>query len=118
MNQQFIARCGIVVPLLLAVAFQGYTPSPSQPPAANPPSSINPPPAPTVSVVVAPASAALARGGTQAFSATVTAASDTSETWSVAEGAAAGSITAAGVYSAPSTAGTFHVVATSVADPS
>jgi hypothetical protein len=50
------------------------------------------------------------------FSATVTGATDRSVTWSVQEGAAGGTITAAGVYTAPSTAGTYHVVATSRAD--
>ncbi|MGA9668584.1 MAG: hypothetical protein WBQ94_05205 [Terracidiphilus sp.] len=34
-----------------------------------------------------------------------------SATWSVQEGAAGGSITATGVYTAPATTGTFHVVA-------
>ena len=38
-------------------------------------------------------------------------------TWSVQEGAAGGTIAATGVYSAPAVAGTYHVVATSVADP-
>jgi hypothetical protein len=34
-------------------------------------------------------------------------------TWSVREGAAGGSITASGAYTAPTTPGTYHVVATS-----
>jgi hypothetical protein len=37
-------------------------------------------------------------------------------TWSVREGTGGGSITTAGLYTAPGTPGTFHVVATSVAD--
>ena len=37
-------------------------------------------------------------------------------TWSVQEGAAGGTIDGAGTYTAPSSAGTFHVIATSVAD--
>lgn len=37
--------------------------------------------------------------------------------WSIAEGAAGGSITSGGVYIAPSAAGTYHVIATSTADP-
>ena len=37
-------------------------------------------------------------------------------TWSVQEGAPGGSVTAAGVYTAPGTAGTYHLVATSQAD--
>src|SRR5262249_35823903 len=41
----------------------------------------------------------------------------TAVTWSVKEGASGGTIDAAGHYTAPVTPGTFHVVATSVADP-
>ena len=37
--------------------------------------------------------------------------------WSVQEGAAGGSISATGVYTAPGTPNTYHVVATSQADP-
>ena len=48
----------------------------------------------------------------QQFSATVTASSDTSVTWS----ASGGTISNSGQYTAPSTAGTYTVVATSVAD--
>jgi hypothetical protein len=36
----------------------------------------------------------------------------------VLEGAAGGAVSATGVYTAPSTGGTYHVIATSVADPS
>jgi hypothetical protein len=49
--------------------------------------------------------------------ATVTGATDTSVTWSVQEGAAGGTITSAGVYTAPTSEGTYHAVATSRADP-
>jgi hypothetical protein len=38
--------------------------------------------------------------------------------WKVLEGAAGGTITSAGLYTAPNAAGTFHVVATSAGDPS
>jgi hypothetical protein len=54
---------------------------------------------------------------TVTFTATVTGSSDRAATWSIQEGAAGGSVTAAGVYTAPATAGTYHVVATSHADP-
>ncbi len=37
--------------------------------------------------------------------------------WSIAEGPAGGSITSSGLYTAPSTAGTYHVVATDTANP-
>lgn len=46
------------------------------------------------------------------FTARVTGSSDTAVVWSVSEGTAGGSVTAAGLYTAPSTAGTYHVVAT------
>jgi hypothetical protein len=68
-------------------------------------------------VTVSPASIIVAPDGTQSFTAVVTATGDTAVTWSVQEGAAGGTITAGGVYTAPSTNGSYHVVATSVADP-
>lgn len=71
----------------------------------------------TQDVAVTPASVQLAFGGTQAFTASVLATGDTNVTWSLLEGAAGGSIDATGLYTAPGVAGTFHVVATSVADP-
>ena len=48
----------------------------------------------------------------------MTGATNTAATWSVLEGASGGTITAGGVYTAPRTAGTYHVVATSAADGS
>jgi len=58
------------------------------------------------------------QGATQAFRASVTGTTNTAVTWSIQEGPAGGSITSAGAYTAPSTAGTFHIVATSQADSS
>jgi hypothetical protein len=74
------------------------------------------PPA-AVGIAVAPTTSAVDACRTLTFTATVTNATDTSVTWSVQEGAEGGSITAGGVYTAPSTAGTYHVVAQSGADP-
>lgn len=75
---------------------------------------------PAVSVTIQPGSAALLPGATQQFSASVANASNTAVTWSVQEGAGAGSISATGLYTAPTGVGpapaTFHVAATSVAD--
>jgi hypothetical protein len=68
-------------------------------------------------VEITPRTSTLAFAGQQAFVATVTGTSNTSVAWMVQEGAAAGTISGAGLYTAPSSAGTFHVVATSVADP-
>lgn len=67
-----------------------------------------------VAVSLEPATGALSTGSTQRFTATVTGTSDTSVTWS----ATGGDITRGGVYTAPETAGTYTVRATSVADAS
>ena len=76
-----------------------------------------PPASGTVAVSVSPSSATLDQGVTQQFNATVTGSANTAVTWSVQE-IGGGAITSAGLYTAPNTAGTFHVVATSQADPS
>jgi hypothetical protein len=70
----------------------------------------------SVSVAITPVSASLHTGGTQLFAATVTGSSNQAVTWGVVE-AAGGSISAAGLYTAPALAGSFHVQATSGADP-
>ena len=70
----------------------------------------------SVQVSVAPSTATVQPSGTQQFAATVTGASNTAVNWTVQE-TGGGSISSAGLYTAPSTPGTFHVVATSVADP-
>ena len=72
--------------------------------------------APNVSVSVSPASASVQVGQQQAFTATVTGTSNPAVTWSVVE-AGGGSVDGTGLYTAPATAGSFHVRATSVADP-
>ncbi|MCY1076656.1 beta strand repeat-containing protein [Archangium lansingense] len=59
-----------------------------------------------------PATVALTTGGTQRFTATVTGASNASVSWT----ATGGEITPDGVYTAPGTAGTYSVRATSVAN--
>ncbi len=75
-----------------------------------------PPPPPTVAVVISPNTVTLPAGGAQTFTATVEGSANTAVTWSVQEGAAGGTITSSGVYTAPQAPGTYHVVATSVAD--
>ena len=65
---------------------------------------------------ISPATAAVDACQTTTFTAAVTGTSNTAVTWSVSEGSAGGTITSAGVYTAPATAGTYHVVATSQAD--
>ncbi|NVJ07058.1 chitinase [Myxococcus sp. AM001] len=76
-----------------------------------------PAPPPPVEVAISPTSATIPAGGTQAFTATVTGSTNTAVTWSVQEGAEGGTITQAGLYTAPVTGGTYHVVATSQAAP-
>ena len=75
-----------------------------------------------LSLTVAPASSKLALQGVQQFTATVQGTTNTSVTWSV-DGVAGGNsmvgtITTGGLYTAPGTAGTYTVTATSVALPS
>ena len=75
-----------------------------------------------VSVAIDPNTATLAPGATQQFSATVLNTANTAVTWSV-DGfingnTTVGTITNSGLYTAPATAGTHNVVATSVADSS
>jgi hypothetical protein len=72
--------------------------------------------APVVAVTISPATASVVASKTQGFSCAITNSTDTACTWTVREGATGGSVTAAGVYAAPSAAGTYHVVATSHAD--
>ncbi|GEM_PF-2696483 len=57
------------------------------------------------------------KGAFQTFTATVTGATDTSVTWEVVEGSTGGVVTSGGGYTAPSTAGTYTLLARSVADP-
>jgi hypothetical protein len=70
-----------------------------------------------ITVSVTPTSASLPPAGSQAFTARVTNTPNSAVAWSVQEGTAGGSITDAGVYTALNTAGTYHVVAASQADP-
>lgn len=69
-----------------------------------------------VSVTTSPSQLALFTGGQQQFSATITGTSDTAVTWSVQE-PAGGTINVNGLYTAPANPGSYHIVATSHADP-
>jgi len=71
---------------------------------------------PKVGVTVQPPSATVLLGAPQPFMAVVTGTTDLAVTWSVKEGATGGSIDNQGNYSAPQVAGTYHVIATSIAD--
>ena len=63
-------------------------------------------------ITLDPSSVHLSPKATQVFSVTVTQCKDTAVAWSVDEGSAGGDVTNTGVYTAPDTAGTYHVVAT------
>ncbi|HEX6508759.1 MAG TPA: kelch repeat-containing protein, partial [Chloroflexota bacterium] len=69
-----------------------------------------------VQVTVSPSTANVPIGGSQQFTATVAGTDDRDVTWSVQEGNGAGAIDSGGGYYPGAAAGTFHVVATSVAD--
>jgi hypothetical protein len=68
-------------------------------------------PPPTVAVSISPTSPLLSTGGTQQFAASVTGTTNTAVTWS-----ATGGTVSSGLYTAPGTAGSYMVTATSVAD--
>jgi hypothetical protein len=70
----------------------------------------------STTVTVQPASAFLAPEGKQPFASAVTGATSLAVTWTVLEGSAGGTVAADGVYTAPAAAGTYHVVARSVAN--
>ncbi len=68
-----------------------------------------------IAVEVTPGSAQLQPSQQRTFAAVVTGTANTGVTWSVLE--ASGGTVASGLYTAPAVTGTYHVVATSVADP-
>jgi hypothetical protein len=73
---------------------------------------------PGVAIAVQPTNLTIAPGLSAPIAARVTGSSDISILWSVTEGLAGGSVTGQGLYTAPSAEGTYHVIATSHADPS
>jgi hypothetical protein len=73
--------------------------------------------APTgVVVALSPGATNLDACQTVRFSAAVTGTASPGVLWSIVEGPSGGTIDSGGVYTAPSSAGTYHVVATSSAD--
>jgi uncharacterized repeat protein (TIGR03803 family) len=65
-------------------------------------------------MIISPSAVTVPASATQTFIAS--APGGGTVTWGVQEGAAGGSVTSAGIYAAPSTTGTFHVVATNSAN--
>ena len=119
----------VVLPIAAVAAFLAACMGPVQPGGSPPDSGMSgsppdsgmsgsPPDAGvSVSVVVVPHTTTLTPGQAATFSATVTGSSDQAVTWKVVEGSAGGTVTSAGAYAAPSAAGTYHLMATSHADP-
>jgi peptidoglycan/xylan/chitin deacetylase (PgdA/CDA1 family) len=72
----------------------------------------------SVAVQVSPKDASVDAGGAVQFASAVTGSTTVRVTWSIQEGSpSGGTISTAGLYTAPGGSGTFHVVATAVADP-
>ena len=71
---------------------------------------------PVVAISISPTTVALDACKGQVFTASVTNSSNTAATWTITE--AGGGTVTAGSYVAPTTPGTYHVVAASQADPS
>jgi len=69
----------------------------------------------TTAVTITPTSVTVAPSATYQFTAAVTGNSNTAVTWSVVE-AGGGSVSTSGLYTAPASAGTYHVKVTSQAD--
>lgn len=67
-------------------------------------------------ISISPQTVTLQAGESQNFLATTTGTSNTSVIWSILEGVTGGTISSSGRYTAPNTAGTYHVVATSQAN--
>jgi hypothetical protein len=105
--------------LLLAAAVSGCTGEVSAPGGSG---ASSPQGAPvSAGVSVTPSTVALAASSTFVFTATVTgldAGQPSTVTWSVQEGASGGTVDGSGSYTAPATTGSYHLVATSVADAS
>ena len=72
----------------------------------------------TIQVAINQAPDDLMEGSPFGFTATVSGDPSNSVTWSIQEGLLGGLVTTGGIYTAPATPGTYHVVATSVLDSS
>lgn len=103
-----VVATSVVDPAASAEAVASVAPPPSTEPSQ---------PTSTVAVTVTPSSGAVDGCRSLTFTANVSGTTNRSVTWSVQEGSAGGSITSSGVYTAPPSAGTYHVLATSQASP-
>ena len=110
-NPNVAPSCLVVVVLVLLAGCAGSS-------SGAPGTAVAPSSSLSASVNITPLSAQLKHSVSLKFAAAAANVTDTSVTWRVGEGAAGGSITDEGVYTAPATDGIYHVVATSKADPS
>ncbi|HEX9308165.1 MAG TPA: glycosyl hydrolase family 28-related protein, partial [Anaeromyxobacter sp.] len=99
--------------LAVAAAFVALTLAACDRSAGDAPNTTTPP---GVAIVVTPAQSQVRPGAGLALAATVSGVADPGVTWSVVE-EGGGTVDVGGVYTAPASTGSFHVVATSVADP-
>jgi hypothetical protein len=99
----------ILVLLTLSGCGGGYSTPAVEPPGPNPTGD----PGSASAISISPASETLRIGGQRQFSGWDNSVGQFDVTWSLQEGAAAGTITADGFYTAPSTPGNFHLIATS-----
>lgn len=97
--------------VVLAAALAGCGGSADSPPAAQTPAAQT-----GVVVTLSPVAVSLDACETIRFSALVTGTASQGVRWSVEEGPSGGTIDAVGAYTAPLSAGTYHVIATSLAD--
>jgi Galactose oxidase, central domain len=109
-----LGNSGVVILLGFVIAAAGCGGG-SVTKADTPSGGSNPPAAPTPAAAVSifPASESLRTGGQRQFAGWDSSVGQYDVTWSLQEGAAAGTVTAEGLYTAPSTAGNFHLIATS-----
>lgn len=81
--------------------------------------SSSPAPAPlAITISIFPDSLSIRRGNSWNFAASVANSGDQTVSWTIQEGSAGGVIGDTGVYTAPASAGVYHIVATSKADSS
>lgn len=112
MSSSWIKSFLVITPLSAVLTLSGCGSSPTPQSVSLPPAS--PPSAAGSSVVVTPAAASVLPGQSQQFMAQVSGLSDKTVTWQV-EGSGGGTITSAGLYTAPSATGVYTVMATSSA---
>jgi hypothetical protein len=72
----------------------------------------------SATISIQPPAAVVVPGAATTFSAAVQGVDSQTVTWSVQEGSAGGTVDSRGVYTAPATPGTYHVVAVSSVEPS